>query len=484
MTESVARRGGKIGGPEALIKLLGAAGLKERIFFTLAMIALYRIGVHIPIPGVDPSAFTKHPELAQNLLGMIDLFTGGALNKLSIFSMGIGPYITSSIIMQLMSVVIPKFEELQKNSGEQGRKQLQQYTRFATVGLAAFQSAMLANLLTKIQAPPVVLHPGLPFVINTTIILTACAVFIMWMGEIITERGVGNGASLLIFLGIASRLPVMIHNTYDAVQTGQSPAWGVAGLLLVFLCLVALIVCLQQGVRKVTVLGARRNLGRQVFSAPDDYMYLPVNPSGVMAIIFASSLLMFPSTIMSFVAQKKNPNQLITELIQGVPGLGPQFDAMSKQPWAQNSWSFISTEFSNMFSYYHWEHSVLYFILILFFAFFYASIVLPVRDMAENLRRSGKAIQGIRPGRPTSEFLEKTLNRLIVIGATAVAIIAILPIHAEQAFYVQTLQGLGSTSLIILVGVAIDTQRQILTHALSARYQARGLFRTGEKKEI
>ena len=187
---------------------------------------------------------------------------------------------------------------------------------------------------------------------------------------------------------------------------------------------------------------------------------------------------------MSFVAQKKNPNQMVYELIQGVPGLGPQFEAFSKQTWVQDTWGVISTEFSNMFSYYHWEHSLLYFILILFFAFFYASIVLPVRDMAENLRRSGKAIQGIRPGRPTSEFLEKTLNRLIVIGATAVAIIAILPIHAEQAFYVQTLQGLGSTSLIILVGVAIDTQRQILTHALSARYQARGLFRTGEKKEI
>ncbi|HEY9678166.1 MAG TPA: preprotein translocase subunit SecY [Drouetiella sp.] len=483
MTESVARRGGKIGGPEQLIQLLGAAGLKERIFFTLAMIALYRIGVHIPIAGVDPSAFGKHPELAQNLLGMIDLFTGGALNKLSIFSMGIGPYITASIIMQLMSVVIPKLEELQKNSGEQGRKQLQQYTRFATVGLAAFQSAMLANLLTKVQNPPMVLHPGLPFIINTTIVLTACAVFIMWMGEIITERGVGNGASLLIFLGIAARLPVMINNTYQAVETQQTPMWGVAALVGVFLLLVALIVCLQQGVRKVTVLGARRNLGRQVFSAPDDYMYLPVNPSGVMAIIFASSLLMFPSTIMSFVAKSgKPPDQLINELLHGIPGFGPQFDAFTAQPWVHNAWGVISTEFSNMFSYYKWEHSLVYFILILFFAFFYASIVLPVRDMAENLRRSGKAIQGIRPGRPTSEWLEKTLNRLIVIGATAVAIIAIVPIHAEQLFMVTTLQGLGSTSLIILVGVAIDTQRQILTHALSARYQARGLFRSAGEK--
>ncbi|HEY9682709.1 MAG TPA: preprotein translocase subunit SecY [Oculatellaceae cyanobacterium] len=472
-------RGGKIGGPENFFKLLGSAGLKERIIFTLVMIALYRFGVHIPIAGVDPSAFLKHPELAQNLLGMIDLFTGGALNKLSIFSMGIGPYITASIIMQLMTVVVPKFEELQKQGGEQGRKQLQQYTRWATVGLALFQSFMLANLLTKIHNPAVVITPGLPFIINTTIVLTASALLIMWMGELITDRGVGNGASLLIFLGIASRLPVMIKNTYDAVQTGQSPVWGVCALLAVFLGLVVLIVCLQQGVRKVMVLGARRNLGRQVFAAPDDYLYLPVNPSGVMAIIFASSLLMFPSTVMSFAGRNNfKPEQLIEQ----VPGLKGSFENLSHQQWAQNAWSFISTEFANMFSYYHWEHSVIYFALILFFAFFYASIVLPVRDMAENLRRSGRAIQGVRPGRPTAEFLDKTLNRLVVIGAVAVGIIAILPIHAEQAFYVQTLQGLGSTSLIILVGVAIDTQRQILTHALSARYQARGLF--PDKKDI
>lgn len=478
-----ARRGGKIGGPEDLIKLLGAAGLKERIFFTLFIIAIYRIGVHIPISGVDPAAFAKHPELAQSLLGMIDLFTGGALNKLSVFSMGIGPYITASIIMQLMSVVVPKFEELQKQSGEAGRRQLQQYTRWATVGLAVFQSFMLAQLLSKIQNPPVVLHPGPFFLINTTIVLTASALLIMWMGELITERGVGNGASLLIFLGIASRLPVMIKNTADAVATGQSPMWGVAILCLVFLALIALIVCLQQGVRKLMVLGARRNVGRQVFAAPDDFMYLPVNPSGVMAIIFASSLMMFPSTVMSFVAQGRGPDpaKAMYGLLSNIPG----FENFAQQQWAQNAWSFVATEFANTFSYYHWEHSVLYFALILFFAFFYASIVLPVRDMAENLRRSGRAIQGVRPGKATAEFLEKTLNRLIFIGATAVGIIAILPIHVEQATYVQTLQGLGSTSLIILVGVAIDTQRQIITHALSARYQAQGLFKApGAKKGI
>lgn len=455
-----------------MLQMLSAAGLKERILYTILMVALYRVGVHIPIPGVDPSAFVRHPELAQNLLGMIDLFTGGALNKLSIFSMGIGPYITASIIMQLMTVVIPKLEDIQKNGGEQGRKQLQQYTRYATIVLAGFQSFMLTRLLMQIHNPDVVLTPGVGFLLNTTLILAASAVFIMFMGELITERGVGNGASLLIFLGIASRLPVMIHNTYDAVQTGQTPVWGVAILVAVFLGLVGLIVCLQQGVRKIMVLGARRNVGRQVFAAPDDYMYLPVNPSGVMAIIFASSLLMFPSTIMSFLGRSnfKGPN------------LGPVITSFLSTPSVKAVTDLLGQEFAYMFSYYHWEHSLLYFLLIIFFAFFYASIVLPVRDMAENLRRSGRAIQGIRPGRPTAEFLEKTLNRLIFIGACAIAIIAIVPIHVEQATYVQTLQGLGSTSLIILVGVAIDTQRQIITHALSARYQTRGIFRDSGQK--
>ncbi|MBN8659476.1 MAG: preprotein translocase subunit SecY [Candidatus Obscuribacter phosphatis] len=484
MSESVAKRGSKIGGPEDWLGLLGAAGLKERILFTVAMIVLYRVGVHIPIPGVNPGAFTEHPELAQNLLGMIDLFTGGALNKLSVFSMGIGPYITASIVMQLMTVVIPKLENMQKEQGEQGRRQLAQVTRLVTVGLAVFQSFMLAQLLSRI--PGVVITPGPLFLCTTTLILSACAMFIMWMGELITERGVGNGASLLIFLGIAARLPVMVKNTYETVQTGQTQLFGVLALTAFFLLVVAFIVRLQQGVRKVMVLGSRRNVGRQIFAAPDDYMYLPVNPSGVMAIIFASSLLMFPSTIMQFL-QKQNqgdPGMVVYDAIKNLPSIGPAFVEFAKITWVKDSWAFIAQEFNNCLSYYAWEHSVLYFSLILFFAFFYSSIVLPVRDMSDNLRRSGRAIQHVRPGRPTTEFLEKTLNRLTFIGATSVAFIAIAPIHVEQATMVTTLQGLGSTSLIILVGVAIDTQRQILTHALSARYQARGLFKTYDKKEL
>lgn len=479
MTQAAAgRRGSPIGGPGDLLQMLSAAGLKERIFFTIAMICLYRVGVHIPLPGVNPLAMQQHPELAQNLLGMIDLFTGGALGKLSIFSMGIGPYITASIIMQLMSVVIPKLEELQKHSGEQGRKQLQQYTRYLTVILAAFQSFMLAKLLTQIQSPPVVIIPPFLFMIMATVILAASAVFIMWLGEVITERGVGNGASLLIFLGIASRLPNMIMQTYESVQSGQTQSWGVAILVAVFLALIAMVVALQQGVRKILVVGSRRNVGRQAMAVPDDYLYLPVNPSGVMAIIFASSLLMFPTTIMQFVSKGgQDPFKNMYDGLVAMPGLGPAFKSFTEIPVVHASWGFLSQEFFNCLSYQTWEHSLIYFLLIIFFAYFYASIVLPTRDMAENLRRSGRAIQGVKPGRPTSEFLDDTLAKLTFIGATAIAVVAILPIHVEHATGVITLQGLGSTSLIILVGVAIDTQRQIITHALSARYQARGLFR-------
>lgn len=481
MTNAPARRGTAIGGPGEFLQMLGAPGLKERIVFTATMIAIYRLGVHIPLPGVMPEAMSHHPELAQNLLGMIDLFTGGALGKLSIFSMGIGPYITASIIMQLMTVVVPKLEDLQKNSGEQGRRELAKFTRWLAVILATFQSFMLAKLLASIGGEYPVVNPHLAgpiFYILATVILTASAIFIMWLGEIITERGIGNGASLLIFLGIASRLPSMIMQTSQAVSEGQAPIWGVAILSCTFLLLIALVVCLQQGVRKIMVLGARRQSNKTT-ATPDDYLYLPVNPSGVMAIIFASSLLMFPQTIMQFVQQQgvksgKDPTAALYELMKSVPG----FTGLAEQPWAQNTWKTIESTFFRLFQYNTPEHSLVYFVLILFFAFFYASIVLPTRDMAENLRRSGRAIQGVKPGRPTSDFLEATLNRLIFIGATAIAIVAIVPIHVESATGVVTLQGLGSTSLIILVGVAIDTQRQIMTHALSARYQARGLFQS------
>jgi preprotein translocase subunit SecY len=468
--------------------MLSAAGLKERILFTAGMIAIYRIGVHIPLPGVDPGAMMRHSELAQSLLGMIDLFTGGALNKLSIFSMGIGPYITASIIMQLMAVVFPKLEDLQKNSGEAGRKQLSQYTRYATVVLAAFQSFMLARLLMSIRdssgfpdvvpfAGPALLF-GIPaFVWVATLIMTASAMFVMWLGELITVNGVGNGASLLIFLGIASRLPVMVRNTWESVHEGQTSAAGAVSLLIIFLGLTALVVCLQQGVRKILVLG-RKNVGRQMLSMPEDYLYLPVNPSGVMAIIFASSLLMFPTTIMQFMAKSGgNPGQGLYDLIAKVPGVGPAFVNFANFHWVKDTWDFLVQEFYNAMAYSKVEHSFIYFLLIIFFAFFYSSIILQPKDMAENLRRSGRAIQGVKPGRPTGEFLEKMLARLTVIGAVAIAVVAILPIHAEQLTGVSTLQGLGSTSLIILVGVAIDTQRQIVTHALSAKYQARGLFR-------
>ncbi len=473
----------KIPPVDEFFKLFASAGLKERILFTLAIIVIYRIGVHIPIPGVDPGAFTKHPELAQSLLGMYDLFTGGALNRLSIFSMGIGPYITSSIIMQMMCYIVPKLEELQKHSGEQGRKQIQQYTRMGTIFFASVQSFTLVNLLGKIHNPDLVLTPGIPFLIVSTILLTASAVLIMWFGEQITEKGVGNGASLLIFLGISARIPVMVKNTYDAVQTGQSPTWGVVLMIATLLLLAALVVCLQLGQRKIAIVGSKRVVGNQMYVG-DNYLPLPVNPSGVMAIIFASSTFMFPTTVMSFMGKNNaDPWAGVYYLFSNIPGVGKIYAGFCHLPVIQAIWGFICQETINTFSYSKPEYSIAYFLLILFFAFFYASMILPVRDMAENLRRSGSAIQGIRPGKPTSDFLEATLNKLIFIGATSVAIIAILPIHVEQFTYIQTLRGLGSTSLIILVGVAIDTQKQILTHALSAQYQARGLFKAPSTKE-
>jgi preprotein translocase subunit SecY len=334
-------------------------------------------------------------------------------------------------------------------------------------------------LLTQIHGPDVVIVSGPLFLFSATVILAASAMFIMWLGEVITDRGIGNGASLLIFLGIASRLPTMMSQTAEGVTSGQVPGWGVAVLGGVFLLLIALVVCLQQGVRKIRVLGARRQSGKQTGAiAPDDYLYLPVNPSGVMAIIFASSLLMFPTTIMQFIGKSgKDPMAMGYQLLSTAPAIGPAFKSFAAMSWVQSSWGFVSREFIAFMQYNSIEHSLVYFFLIIFFAFFYASIVLPTKDMAENLRRSGRAIQGVKPGRPTSEFLEATLSKLIFIGATAIAIVAIVPIHVEHATGVVTLQGLGSTSLIILVGVAIDTQRQIITHALSARYQARGLFK-------
>jgi preprotein translocase subunit SecY len=466
-------------------EMFKAAGMLKKILFTLGMLAIYRLGVHIPLIGVDHTHLKNSNVLTSNLLGLVDMFAGGALSALSIFALGIGPYITSSIIMQLMTEVIPALKNMQKEQGDQGRKQFQQLIRRVTVGISLIQSLALARFLDVAG----VAYAGTPaFYLNTIVILTCSSLFIMWLGESITERGIGNGASILIFIGIASRMPIMIKDTVTAVNTGSSPAWGVATLLLIFAVIMVLIIYLQEGSRKVLVLGARRQAaGGRVASAPDHYMPLKINPAGVLPIIFASSLMFLPLQLLAFAnLRDKSISIILRDIFTNTPGLAQISFALSNiQVAGSNIFSdfgkWLALEVEYLFRSGHWEHSLVYFFLILLFSYFYASIIINPREVAENLKKNGSAIQGIKPGKPTSDYLDMIINRIIFVGAVAIGLIAVLPIHAEQMCQVTTLGGLGSTSLIILVGVAIDTRNQIIAYAQTHRYQTRSILSSSKK---
>jgi len=483
-----AKKLGKEADITAFMEMFKAAGLMPKILFTIGMLFIYRLGVHIPLIGVNHDLLKRSNVLSSGLLGLVDLFAGGALSALSIFALGIGPYITSSIIMQLMTEVIPALKNMQREQGDQGRKQFQQITRRTTIVLAMIQSLALARFLDVAG----VAYAGTPaFYLNTIIVLTCSSVFIMWLGETITERGIGNGASILIFIGIASRMPIMIKDTATALNTGSSPAWGVATLLLVFCLLIVLIIFVQEGSRKVLVLGARRQtVGGRVTAAPDHYMPLKINPAGVLPIIFASSLMFLPLQLMAFAGlQNKSISIALREFFTNAPGLAQLSFALSQVKVGE---SYIFTDFGNflalqveyLFRNGHWQHSMVYFFLIILFSYFYASIILNPREVAENLKKNGSAIQGVKPGKPTSDYLDLIINRIIFIGAIAIGLIAVLPIHAESLCQVATLGGLGSTSLIILVGVAIDTRNQIITYAQTHRYQTRSILGFAQKKPL
>src|SRR3989338_106961 len=483
-----ASKSGKEADLSTFLEMFQSAGLMKRIVFTISMLAIYRLGVHIPLIGVNHELLKRSNVLTSGLLGLVDLFAGGALSALSIFALGIGPYITSSIIMQLMTEVIPALKNIQREQGEQGRKQFQQITRRTTVALAIIQSLALARFLDVAG----VAYAGTPaFYLNTIVVLACSSVFVMWLGEVITERGVGNGASILIFIGIASRMPIMIRDTITAMNTGSAPAWGVATLLTVFSLLIVLIIYIQEGARKILVLGARRQAaGGRVTAAPDHYMPFRINPAGVLPIIFASSLMFLPLQLLAFAGlQNKSVSITLRDLFTNTPGLGQLSFALSQIKVGE---SYIFADFGNwlslqvkyLFRTGHWQHSLVYFFLILLFSYFYASIILNPREVAENLKKNGSAIQGVKPGKPTSEYLDLLINRIIFIGAVAIGLVAVLPIHAEDLCHVTTLGGLGSTSLIILVGVAIDTRNQIITYAQSHRYQTRSILNFGAKKPL
>jgi len=441
-----------------------ASGLKEKLITTIVMIAVFRLGAQIPIWGVHPEAIKA---LASNqLVGFLDMFSGGALTSVSILALGIGPYITASIIMQLMVVVIPRLEELQKEEGEAGRKKMAQYTRYLTVFLALVQGGLVLKYISSV---PGALAAGVTpwaFYPLAMICLTAGAMLALWIAELITERGIGNGASLLIFVGILSRIPVYASQTSMLVSGDPQKSFALVVLMLIYLAIIGLIIVLQQSDRKVFIVSAKRQVGRNVYGGQSTHIPFKINPAGVMPIIFAFAVLAFPSTIFG-ILQETNPAGWAFE---DIFGLGLTFNpVLFYQKYFSMGASFPGLpwlKFPNLYM-------IVEFSLIVFFTFFYASITpsMQPKEIADQLKKYGSSIPGIKPGRPTAEKLEEILSKTTFIGAVALAMITLIASAATSFTGITTLIGLGSTSLIIMVGVALDTANQIKVHLMSKQYE-------------
>ena len=430
---------------QSLMNNIQSSGLKQKLIFTFLMIALFRFGAQLPIFGINNEAFMA---LAQgnNIIGFLDLFSGGALGKVSIFALGIGPYITSSIIMQLLAVIIPPLERLQKEDGEAGRRKIQQLTRLFTVVVALLQSLVFVLLLSKL--PGTVIHGLNPllFYTGSLVALTAGAVFVMWIGELITEKGIGNGASLIIFVGIIAGIPLYTQRTATLVSQDPALQLGLVVLLAIFVAATIFIIILHDAVRKVPIVSARRQVGNKVYGGQNSNIPFKLNPGGVMPIIFAIAILLFPSTILSLLTQMQINNPAVKSALEAIN-------------------SFLSP---SSISYY-----IIYFLLIFALTFFYASIIpsMQPKEIADNLKKYGSAIPGVKPGKPTADKLDEILTRLMFIGAISLGIIAMVPTVASGVSGITTMQGLGATSLIIMVGVALDFINRIKTHMLAKNYE-------------
>lgn len=431
----VVSRGKTPSAQETFMQMAQAAGLRSRLLVTLGLLVLVRLGVFIPVPGIDRAAFSEAIQSGGmgNFVGFVDIFVGGGLSALGIFALGILPFINASIIMQLLTAAIPALETLQKDEGEAGRRKISQITRYVALGWAILQSTLLSIFLVM----PFAQQPGPAFVFQTVVALTAGSMFVMWVGELITERGVGNGASLLIFLNIVSTLPRSLGQTIELAQSGdRSLVGGVVVLFLVFLAMIVGIVFVQEGTRRIPIISARRQVGRKLYLEQSNYLPLRLNQGGVMPIIFASAVLVLPITLREYVSN---------------PGLE----------------QFITRYFSPT----SWVYVTLYLVLILFFSYFYSSLVMNPEDLSRNLKKMGASIPGIRPGKATTEYINRVLNRLTFLGAIFLGLVAVIPSAIESLTRVQTFRGLGATSLLILVGVAIDTAKQIQTYVISQRYE-------------
>ncbi|MDJ0766446.1 MAG: preprotein translocase subunit SecY [Myxococcota bacterium] len=407
--------------------------LRKRIFFTLGILAVYRIGVFVTVPGVNRYVMRKLvAEGSGSFMGLFNMFSGGALEQLSILALGIMPYVTSSIIMQLLSSVIPRLAELRKE-GEAGHRKINQYTRYGTVILSIFQSFGIAAYLESLNQTStfgaVVAHPGIGFKLLTMITLTTGTAFIMWLGEQITERGIGNGISLIIFAGIVSGLPDAILDTIRQATAGELELVSILFIGVVLIGVIGTIIFFERGQRRIPIQHAKRMVGRKVYGGHSTFLPLRVNQAGVIPPIFASTLLMFPNTIANF-----------------------------------TGWDWLN----NVISFGNWQYNAIYAILIMFFCYFYTAITFQPADVADNLKKQGAFIPGIRPGKRTAEYIDKVLNRITFGGACYVAAVCVLPYLVINEFQVS--YALGGTGLMIVVGVALDTAQQIESHLITRHY--------------
>ena len=428
-----------------LVSMWNASGLKEKLIFTFLMLVAFRFGIHLPVFGINHEIFARIAS-GNNILGFLDLFSGGALGKVSIFALGIGPYITSSIIMQLMAVIVPALEKLQKEDGEAGRRKLSQYTRVFTVVLAVFQSIIFMAYLAHL---PGAINSGLNhtmFFISSIITMTAGSVLVMWMSELITEKGIGNGGSLIIFVGIISGIPLYSARTAQMVANDSMLMWGLVLLLAIFFVTMVFIVIMQEAVRKVIIVNPKRQVGNKVYGGVNTFIPFKLNPGGVMPIIFAVAILLFPSTVLSLVGQANLPAGHLQDII-----------LMLNKVFNPSGITYYA----------------IYFLMIVALTFFYASIMpnMQPKEIADNLKKYGSSIPGVKPGRPTAEALDNILTKTTFIGAIALGTIALVPAFASYITKITTLQGIGATSLIIMVGVALDLINQVRTHLLARNYE-------------
>jgi preprotein translocase subunit SecY len=425
--------------------------LRQRIFYTLAILFLVRLGAHVTIPGVDTALLTESMKNAttDNLFGLYDLFVGGAFSNAAIFALGIMPYISASIIIQLLGAVVPYFQKLQQE-GEEGRKKITQLTRYGTVAISAMQAWGVTIRLSNIQVQGLPIVPeavsGFAWVITTIIILTAGTVLMMWMGEQITERGIGNGISLIIFIGIIARFPHAIFDEIRLINAGQQGIIETIIILIFMFFIIAGVVLVTQGTRRIPVQYAKRVVGRKIYGGVTQYIPLRVNTAGVMPIIFAQSIMFIPNTVLSFFPDN--------EFLQSLTGY---------------------------FVYNSPVYSVIYALMIVFFTYFYTAIAFNPKDVADNMKKQGGFIPGIRPGKQTSEFIDNILTKITLPGSIFLAIVAIMPAFVS-GFGVsgQFAQFFGGTSLLIIVGVALDTLQQIESHLLMRHYD--GFMKSGKMK--